>query len=67
MSDYCKQCSEKIFRQDFGDMKGITKPEDWAKDMAACVICEGCGHIQVDPEGNCITKDCLRRGHKNEK
>jgi hypothetical protein len=26
------------------------------------VICEGCGLIQVDQLGQCISKDCLKQG-----
>ena len=29
---------------------------------AAIVICEGCGVIQVDQEGNCISTDCQQAG-----
>jgi len=65
MADFCKQCSIRIFGKDFGDLKGITKKEDFEKDLACIVICEGCVTIQVDPEGNCISKDCLEGGHTN--
>jgi hypothetical protein len=58
MADFCKQCSEKTFGKDFGDLAGITTKEDWEKGLAATVLCEGCGVIKVDPEGNCISVDC---------
>ena len=61
MASFCKQCSIANFGEDFGDLKGITHPEDWEKELACVVICEGCGFIQVDPEGNCISKDCLEK------
>ena len=57
MADFCKQCSIEHFGEDFGDLKGCTTKEDWAKGLAAIVICEGCGIIQVDPEGSCISDD----------
>lgn len=59
MADFCKQCGD---RYDLGnDMKGRTSTKAWAKGLATPVICEGCGYIQVDPEGNC-TGECLE-GH----
>lgn len=62
MADFCKACSKAIFGEDFGELAGITKPEDWQQSKAVTVICEGCGVIQVDPEGNCVSKDCLCEG-----
>lgn len=59
MADFCQQCSITGFGEDFGDLKGITKQEDWDKGLSCLVICEGCGGIQVDPDGRCISKDCL--------
>lgn len=53
MASFCRQCSEMIFGEDYGDLKGCTPAEAWAAGMACWVICEGCGHIQVDPEGRC--------------
>lgn len=61
MADFCKQCSIEIFDQDFNDLAGITKPEDQAKGLFAVVICEGCGLIQVDAEGKCISSNCLKK------
>lgn len=52
MSEFCNQCMPEV-----QDMKGLTSPEDWAQGLAAIVLCEGCGAIQVDPEGNCLG-DC---------
>jgi hypothetical protein len=62
VADFCKQCSIDLFGEDTGDLRGITTPEAWAEGRAAVVICEGCGFIQVDPDGNCVSKDCLCRG-----
>ena len=59
MADFCKACS---IREDFRDLTGITTEEDWKNGKAAVVICEGCGYIQVGPEGSCISKDCLCAG-----
>ena len=62
MADFCRQCSIDHFKEDFGDLKGITKEEHWQKAMACQVICEGCGYIQVDPDGNCVSPDCVEKG-----
>ena len=64
MADFCRQCSIAVFGKDFGNMKGATTKEDWEKGLAAVVICEHCGPVQVDPEGNCVSSDCLEGGHK---
>lgn len=63
MADFCKQCSTDSFGQDYGDLAGITTKEDQAKGLYAVVLCEGCGPIQVDTEGACISKDCMCNGH----
>lgn len=59
MADFCRECSIALFGDDFGELAGLTKPEDWAKGLAVLAICEGCGSIQVDPEGNCVHENCL--------
>ena len=67
MDDFCQQCSIAIFGKDMRDLAGITTKEDYKAGKAALVICEGCGYIQVDPEGKCITKDCLENhGESND-
>lgn len=75
MAEFCKQCSIDMFGEDFKELAGLTKTEDWLKELAYQVICEGCGPIQVDPDGNCVSSDCIRAGkpghgiewHKAEK
>lgn len=62
MADFCKQCALEIFGEDMSDLAGLTTKEDWDNGTAALALCEGCGFIQVDPEGNCVSADCLR-GH----
>jgi len=59
MADFCKQCSIDVFGKDFGELAGQTTQENWDKGLAASDICEGCGPIQVDPEGNCVSNCCL--------
>lgn len=58
MADFCRQCSIEELGDDFGDMRGLTTAADTAKGLyATWCLCEGCGMIQVDHEGNCVT-DC---------
>ena len=66
MADFCAQCSIDTFGKDHGDLAGITTKEDEAKGLYAVVICEGCGHIQVDSKGRCISADCSHE-HGKEK
>lgn len=63
MADFCKACSDKLFGPDMPpDLGGITKQAEWEHGKAVAVLCEGCGPIQVDPEGNCVSRDCLCAG-----
>ena len=43
----------------FGDLAGLSTPQDTEKGVFPLVICEGCGPIQVDHFGNCVSEDCL--------
>lgn len=58
MADFCNACSREHFGEDFGDLQGITPEKAWVDSEACSVICEGCGSIQVDPKGNCVSQDC---------
>lgn len=60
MADFCKRCSIQLFDKNFGDLKGLSTEEDTKNELYAVVLCEGCGSIQVDHTGKCITKDCVR-------
>jgi hypothetical protein len=62
MAEFCKACSIKLDGKDFGGLAGITSVKSELEGLAAIVICEGCGVIQVDKEGNCISLDCLCAG-----
>lgn len=64
MADFCKQCSIDLFGEHTHDLDNLTTQEDWENGKAACVICEGCGPIQVDPEGNCVSDDCIHKGEE---
>lgn len=58
MADFCAQCAEDMDWPD-NDLRGLTKPDDYAKGLSVVAICEGCGIIQVDPAGRCISNDCF--------
>jgi hypothetical protein len=60
MAEFCEQCAKDLCFP-YGDFKGMTTKADWDEGKAAQVLCEGCGFIQVDPEGNCVTKDCFKK------
>jgi len=65
MADFCKQCSELMFGDDFGDLAGLESAQKWGKTV---VICEGCGMIYVDGDGKCLNhtdrqhEDAILRG-----
>lgn len=60
MADFCKQCSEETFGEDFGDLAGLSNPWHTLYRLYPVVLCEGCGPIQVDHTGKCIG-DCLEK------
>jgi len=64
MADFCSQCSIKLFSQDFGDLSGLSVEEATKAGKYPVVICEGCGPIQVDHNGKCVSEDCIEKGHK---
>lgn len=65
MAEFCKQCSEELFGQDFGDLSGLSTDQHDKDKLYCCVICEGCGAIQVNSKGECISKDCLKNHNKD--
>lgn len=65
MSDFCRQCSIHIFGQDGRDLAGITTASEWREGRARTVLCEGCGPIQVDPDGRCVSADCDKQHGAN--
>ena len=56
MAEFCQQCSIEIFGEDLGDFKGLAKT-----GFYVVVLCEGCGPAQVDPNGRCVSSDCLEK------
>ena len=65
MSDFCKQCSIKIFGEDNQDLKGLGDGKELSKDCGWQALCEGCGPIVVNDEGECIANWC--NDHKENK
>jgi hypothetical protein len=63
MADFCKQCTEKHLGLPGADndLKGLSTQADTDKEMYCVVLCEGCGPIQVDHTGKCMSKDCLEK------
>lgn len=60
MADFCKQCAEDLgFPQ--SDFIGLTTKENTEKKLFPVVLCEGCGPIQVDHEGVCVSVDCVHK------
>lgn len=60
MDDFCKQCSIEIFGEDFRDLAELSTEDDTKNGLYPVVICEGCGCIQVDHEGACVSPDCAK-------
>jgi hypothetical protein len=69
MADYCFQCTEKFIgvSGDNNDLKGITPEKEAKRGLYNVELCEGCGAIQVDHEGRCVSSDCYENGHKKER
>ena len=51
MAAFCQQCANEFGEP--GDFEGCAPFE--------VVLCEGCGAIQVNEQGECISPDCLKR------
>ncbi len=62
MADFCKQCSIEILGEDFHDLSGLCSDLE-----SVLVLCEGCGPIQVNNEGKCLSSDCLKNHLTNTK
>lgn len=58
MADFCAKCSIETFGKDYGDLANLSTPEQTAAGLFPVVICEGCGTVQVDHLGKCVTPDC---------
>jgi len=70
MADFCKQCTEELFgpeHADNNDVQGIISEAEEAEGYMATVLCEGCGPIQVNRAGECLSVDCDKKhGEKKD-
>lgn len=65
MADFCRQCNSELFGRDKADF--CPTPEWlWKEGMARQVLCEGCGIIQIDTEGRCISNCMHAHGDGNK-
>lgn len=75
MSDFCKQCSIEKLGEDFRDLAfgdyENNKDSQYVKfhdsvvaagEYGYYVLCEGCGPIVVNDEGECIAEWCKEHG-----
>jgi len=60
MADFCKQCTATLLDADFfpNDLAGLSTLEDTIRGLYPVALCAGCGAIQVDHTGRCVS-DCL--------
>ena len=67
MADFCKQCTEKHLGMpgEKNDFIGLSTPENTADGKYPVVLCEGCGAIQVDHTGTCVSSDCLEKHNQH--
>jgi len=55
MADFCKECSEEMFGDEIkNDFGGLITKKQIDEGLCMPVLCEGCGPIHVDPEGERI-------------
>lgn len=61
MADFCRQCAQGMGFEGNGleDLSRLSTEADTAAGLYCCVLCEGCGPIQVDHDGKCISDNCL--------
>lgn len=51
MADFCKQCSVEMFGSDTRDLAGLMSAEKYTDEVGALALCECCGPVVVDIEG----------------
>ena len=54
MADFCKECSIEMFGIDTKDLVGLVTKQEVIQGEYATALCEHCGFILVDHEGNRI-------------
>lgn len=60
MADFCRECSIELFDKDFHDLANLSTEQQTKDELYVLALCEGCGPIQVDHTGTCVTIGCLR-------
>mgnify|MGYP000408483168 CR=1 FL=1 len=60
MADFCKACSIDMFGKDYRELATPVAPGE--PDVICSTLCEGCGPILVNRDGECLSTDCLCRG-----
>lgn len=55
MADFCHHCSIDTFGEDFGDLANLLPQDKYSEGMGAVALCECCGPIVVDIDGNRIS------------
>lgn len=60
MADFCMGCSLEVFGEDTKDLADLSTETDTKAGKFPVVLCEGCGQIQVDHTGRCVSKRCQR-------
>lgn len=66
MAEFCTQCLEELLCEPghASDFMGLSTVEDTLQEEYAVVLCEGCGVIQVDHTGRCVSPDCEKQHGK---
>lgn len=66
MADFCAQCIADLLGEDghASDFMGMSTAEDTLEERYPIVLCEGCGAIQVDHTGRCVSPDCEKKHGK---
>ena len=63
MADFCKQCSIRIFGEDFHDLAGLITEEQYKEGITAQVLCEGCGFVSVNHLGEDVSGNAGENKH----
>lgn len=61
MADFCFQCTAALGGTG-SDFAGLLTRGAGMDGESVVVLCEGCGPIEVDPEGRCVSEDCPKHG-----
>jgi len=63
MADFCKLCSLEHFNKDYKELAGLGRGKPPLRPgYGYPTICEGCGFILVNDDGECIDGRCFKHG-----